>query len=650
MSVVLARISPRAAAEAITTAQRAPGIAGIAASLPNHGVQRTWPATGPTRITDNQLSQLRSNLLSLARDHGYPEPSTRSTGPRFDGPAATIIRTHLQLTAHEAAQTAAWAYLNCCWLLDVSMWRFGTDSDNRRFNGDINRDAFRRLWWRAETFGDDFDLSQLGEDELTAITERPHLTSHPRIARTIAERFLHTVTTRAHPQLQRQELMRDLAKRLLRRTPLIDYQILSQTELTAEIDTAIAAAVAALTNGAPAPPRPVTQPSIHPPSEQIRRLPDVDIPPAENRTSEQRSSRPAAAPDRRAAGAATPSEPGTWTRLGARQQVAMEIASRTGQVTSSQLSRLLGLTIADTSAMLRNMVDEGLLERRGATRGTHYVPRRSEQSDLERTIRTMRSNTAGATIDQLATALRIDPDRARTILGELQQTGQVVESEDGLYHLAGTGPAGRATSTSLHTVLQGGQAGNPPGTSPLATVADLMTEGLIDPGCWLRTVKGRQHYRVRLRRGDRLDRDYYGFGSLSSLTAWIAGTDADPVTVWSVERPGHLVPLRDLRDSLEPPPDLEPGQSDAGAGGPTPDTVAIHVRYGGQRTDAVFDPATDEVTVTSGPLSGRTFSSPSGAAVAVVHEINPRVTPARNGWTFWVVDNTGKLLGTQRQR
>jgi len=49
---------------------------------------------------------------------------------------------------------------------------------------------------------------------------------------------------------------------------------------------------------------------------------------------------------------------------------------------------------------------------------------------------------------------------------------------------------------------------------------------------------------------------------------------------------------------------------------------------------AVYDPATKAVSIISGTLQGKTYSTPSGAAVAVVSAHNPAINPNRNGWSF----------------
>jgi hypothetical protein len=71
-----------------------------------------------------------------------------------------------------------------------------------------------------------------------------------------------------------------------------------------------------------------------------------------------------------------------------------------------------------------------------------------------------------------------------------------------------------------------------------------------------------------------------------------------------------------------------------------PKGVAIYAIYEGHRTQALyFAPA--RVEIIDGPLRGKSFGSPTGAARAVVRYYNPSVNDNRNGWGFWQVDNGG---------
>lgn len=78
------------------------------------------------------------------------------------------------------------------------------------------------------------------------------------------------------------------------------------------------------------------------------------------------------------------------------------------------------------------------------------------------------------------------------------------------------------------------------------------------------------------------------------------------------------------------------------------DEEPVYVIYGGMRTDGLFNRANQSLTITSGPLAGRVFSRPSGAAVALVQMHSPEVNPNRNGWSFWIVSRTGERLQSIR--
>jgi hypothetical protein len=73
---------------------------------------------------------------------------------------------------------------------------------------------------------------------------------------------------------------------------------------------------------------------------------------------------------------------------------------------------------------------------------------------------------------------------------------------------------------------------------------------------------------------------------------------------------------------------------------PSQKNVPIYADYEGHRTRALyFAPA--RVEIVDGPLKGRSFRTPTGAARAVVRHYNPSVNDNRNGWGFWQVENGG---------
>jgi hypothetical protein len=80
------------------------------------------------------------------------------------------------------------------------------------------------------------------------------------------------------------------------------------------------------------------------------------------------------------------------------------------------------------------------------------------------------------------------------------------------------------------------------------------------------------------------------------------------------------------------------------------DRLAVFADYEGHRTQGNYDPKTTRIDITSGPLAGRSFKSPTGAARAVVAHYKPGVSPNRNGWSFWTLDDgSGRFLQSIRK-
>ena len=161
MTVLMRRLD-RETARAILADQLQLPLDDLAGRQPVTDAVFTYSAVGGTRIGDMELGDVRGRIIEAARGHGYP--STVERVPELEASLAEILRASLPMTPNEASHEDAWSYLTCCWLLDVAVWRFESEADERRFIGNINRNTFRRLWWRAEVLGTDIDLARLGED------------------------------------------------------------------------------------------------------------------------------------------------------------------------------------------------------------------------------------------------------------------------------------------------------------------------------------------------------------------------------------------------------------------------------------------------------------------------------------------------------
>ncbi|AEB47588.1 hypothetical protein VAB18032_02520 [Micromonospora maris AB-18-032] len=84
--------------------------------------------------------------------------------------------------------------------------------------------------------------------------------------------------------------------------------------------------------------------------------------------------------------------------------------------------------------------------------------------------------------------------------------------------------------------------------------------------------------------------------------------------------------------------------------GDEPASVRVYADYAGHRTYGMFVPGPGRIEITSGPLAGRSFRTPSQAAREIVQHYNPAVSPHRNGWSFFFVAATGAPLQSLRHR
>ena len=89
--------------------------------------------------------------------------------------------------------------------------------------------------------------------------------------------------------------------------------------------------------------------------------------------------------------------------------------------------------------------------------------------------------------------------------------------------------------------------------------------------------------------------------------------------------------------STTPPSEQAPLQNEG--------TVKVFSEYKGHRIEGLFTMSTKSLRITTAPLAGRHFDSPTAAAVAVVKANTPdREKPETNGRKFWRLDETGKEL------
>jgi len=189
-----------------------------------------FPPSGGTRATVSDLETIREAVLEIAKRHGFPKQLGRKTAS-LDRDLAIYLHEALDLSAHTAGSDSMWTFLTICVLPDVAVWRFPERSDDRLI-GNVNRNVFRRLWWRVEILGDPPETTDPvwdREDVLVQIMERPFLSGNPDVARTLADVFREAFG--GAPSSKWQPLMRDLVRRLMRITHFVSFDALDLDEL-----------------------------------------------------------------------------------------------------------------------------------------------------------------------------------------------------------------------------------------------------------------------------------------------------------------------------------------------------------------------------------------------------------------------------------
>ena len=194
--------------------------------------QQMFAATGGTRVTPTIILELASNIERLATQRGYPNPTAAEDRIAFDRDAAETLFDGTNMTAFEASQPEVWNFLALVTMPRITWWRFGPDNGERWVASDLTRHMFARLWWQAFTFGSDQGngatdytlLRGLSESDLNQLTERKSLGGNHRVVRMIAREMQPIV-------INRRDVLRQLASRMRRLTPFVDFSILSDDRL-----------------------------------------------------------------------------------------------------------------------------------------------------------------------------------------------------------------------------------------------------------------------------------------------------------------------------------------------------------------------------------------------------------------------------------
>lgn len=213
----------------------------------------TFAPTGGNRIPPKSLEALRTSVLTLAKQYGYPNTLTKKDARKFDVECGILLHQKMKLHPSEASHNEVWSFLACILLPDVARWRFDDSDDTMRLVGrerGMRRHVFGRLWWRAylahnpkweKPYG---LLLLLNEDDFVQVTERSSIAVRPTLFRAFCASFAKAAKT--YQTLARRELIREASKRMYRLLSLIAVEALTEQELRTLTDDIFNKTAAAL--------------------------------------------------------------------------------------------------------------------------------------------------------------------------------------------------------------------------------------------------------------------------------------------------------------------------------------------------------------------------------------------------------------------
>jgi hypothetical protein len=223
-----------------------------------------WPATGANRISDSELSALRSRLIEVADENGYPAPLARAAQAPLDIGLARILWETAGLSPAEAGFGDVWSFLALVLGPEVVWWRAtGSTNVERYVATDLTRHTLARLWWRAHLFTwgladpeEGWELwrsSAIGEAELDQIqTRRGGYGRSPKAFRSLVRVYPAVVRLADDIEVSRRTFWRQAYLRwILRLGAFTNFSGMAESDLAEDL-LAIAAEAAARATSAPA--------------------------------------------------------------------------------------------------------------------------------------------------------------------------------------------------------------------------------------------------------------------------------------------------------------------------------------------------------------------------------------------------------------
>ncbi|MGN9786000.1 DUF6339 family protein [Nonomuraea sp. ZG12] len=207
-----------------------------------------YVATGGDRVSEAKLRDLRQLAVDLAKESGFPNEANRDLRAAFDLRIGAALHSEMGLVPAEAASGDVWAFFALVLLPDVAYWRYPVPPGDRVLGTDLTRHVFGRMWWRAQLVhsSEDSDpyvaLKILGEGAFDQIyARRRALGNSPHLVKAILRLWSGLDLT----GFVERDVLQDFLKRLLRLTPFVLFESLSDQALDTELRTAARETVAA---------------------------------------------------------------------------------------------------------------------------------------------------------------------------------------------------------------------------------------------------------------------------------------------------------------------------------------------------------------------------------------------------------------------
>jgi hypothetical protein len=229
--------------------------------------QVSYAAVGAERVSEAKLRAIRSSVVRLAMECGYPHERALKGQQEFDSGLCRLLFDRLEILPAEAGRAECWQYIACALMPDLVVWRFNRPSpdhsesktDLDRFLGGV-RNAFGRLWWRSfvlldEQAEDKFWLadgrkSGLTEDNFVALLERPRIGAISRLCVQIAKTHVaKRCQIEGVGKSPEQTLMREVVKRAIRFNSFVEFSAMRLSEIEALVNEMFDETIAAMRGG-----------------------------------------------------------------------------------------------------------------------------------------------------------------------------------------------------------------------------------------------------------------------------------------------------------------------------------------------------------------------------------------------------------------